>query len=567
LQKVVSLAANEVEIMTSQIPSVNSKPSSFSPIQLLLLLGIIVFGALLRFLGNNQPFPSSDHAEVAAIISFFYPRDFQMFIPSQTSFWNIFTSAHGVLLLLISLIWISFISVFGIHINEFWWNVPFALISLASIPLAAVLIRRIAGNWAGVLGAFLVSLIPIYVVMARASGISHIPLTLECQMLTLLMLLRYVEMPNAKRARHLSIALTLNLLVELLFPILFILVLGAGVLAVGDKKGGRLSERINAARSLLFTSRIMGLPILVLLFNFSLMILYVRGFISMGGIATRLLAGSDRQPGLHLNDFIENIVYVSGWLALLILLFLAIMNWKAAKALKLTSLALYWSILYLVPFIVFSRPHVFEYFLLGIAPLVLNAAIVLSAWFRSDVSRKLVAGILTTALALLLGARCLSMVFGVTMPEFIGNGKVTGAVFEDQGLKAAAWWVRERTEPNQAVFADWIFEPYQMSYYFHRPFVAATDAEQPSEAYQLLEDSPKAPSYYLVLPGNEPLLRSYVGETLAVQATVMVDNHPVLLIFGEGATEAEVIQAEEANQLFDQQFGSWRSMFSIGTNK
>lgn len=545
----------------------STSPSLLSPIPLTLLIVAVVIGALLRLIGNYQPFTSSDHAEVAAIVSYFYPRNWQMLIPSESSTWNMLTNPHGMLSLILAFVSISVVGLLGIPITEFWWNLPFVLVHLAGIPLTAVLVKRLAGTWAGILAAFLITLMPIHAVMSRASGVGNMPLTFECQMLTLLMLLRYAEQPNAKRARHLGIALAVNLLVELFFPLLFVLVLGTGVLAVGDKRTKTLIDRINRARALLFVPRVMMLPMLVLLANLGMLLLKVNGYTEMGGLSARLMTGSDRQPGIHLNDFINNSTYVVGWVVVVILALLGVANWRAAKELRLTSLPLYWSILYLMPFLIFSRPHVFEYFLLGLAPLLLNAAIVLGSWLRSDMPRRVAAVLVGACLIALLGGRSLSMIFSVPMPSFVGNGTANGAVFPDQGLKAAAWWVRERTEPEQSVFADWIFEPYQMSYYFHRPFVAVTDAKEPLEAYTLLTSQQTPPTYYLVLPGNEHLLQEYASGTPTLRATVTVNGEPKLLIFGEGSGEPETIVAEQANALFDEQFGPWRSMFSIGTRK
>ncbi|NJN68350.1 MAG: hypothetical protein HC884_17385 [Chloroflexaceae bacterium] len=115
-----------------------------------------------------------------------------------------------------------------------------------------------------------------------------------------------------------------------------------------------------------------------------------------------------------------------------------------------------------------------------------------------------------------------------------------------------------------------------------------TDAETPADAYRLLEDAEPQPSVYLVRPGNEDLLYQHIrsqdqqsgqreqGDP-ALLATVTVDQQPVLLIYGalprpqaaQAATAevVEVIDARTANVKFDEQFGSWRAMFSIGTRQ
>jgi hypothetical protein len=402
--------------------------------------------------------------------------------------------------------------------------------------------------------------------MSRASGVGNMPLTFECQLLSLLCALRYCEAPTPQRARRLGQALALNLLVELFFPLLFVLMLGAGVLAV-DTERRTLGERLKKARALLFQPRVMLLPLLAICFNFALLLLHVAGWTEMGGLAARLLSGSDRKAGLYLGDFLDNSSYVVGAAALPIAAVLGLFNLPAARRLELRSLPLYWSILYLAPFLFFTRPHVFEYFLLGLAPLLLNAAVVLGGWLSKGRARAGLAAMALALLAGLLGLRSMSMIFGVDAVPLAGTGKANGAVFADQGLKAASWWIRNQTSPDALIFADSAFEPYQLAYYTRRPFLAVTDAEQPEDAYRLLDHAPKTPMFYLVAPGNEALLRAHAPAAPGLAATVSVDGRPALLIYGPGSGAPQAIDAAEANRRFDEQFGAWRAMFAIGTRQ
>jgi len=546
----------------AQARSTTPTTTLFSWPQLVLIGAALVAGALLRLIGNNQPFPSSDHAEVAAIVTFFYPRNLAALVPSAGSSWNMLTNAHGTLPLLIAFVSSTLLGLAGVQLNEFWWNLPFVLIHLAGIALAAVLVRRLAGGWAGAIAALLIALMPIHAVMSRASGVGNMPLTFECQMLTLLCTLRYFEEPTPRRARQLSWALALNLLVELFFPLLFVLVVCAGVLAVDHPS---LWLRLRRARARLFAPRVMLLPLLVVVYNFVLMLLEIAGWTEQGGLAARLLSGSDRKTGLYLGDFWANSSYVVGVAALLILIALGLAQLPAARRMELRALPLCWSILYLVPFLAFTRPHVFEYFLLGLAPLILNAAIVLGGWLHER-SWRWPAGATLALLVVLLSLRSLSMIFGVDTIALAGTGTANGAIFPDQGLKAAAWWIRTRTAPDALIFADAAFEPYQLSYYTHRPFLALTDAEQPEDAYRLLDHAPRPPEYYLVVPGNQPLLRAHAQGTPQLVATVLVGDRPALLIYGRAGGTPQTIDTS-ANQQFDAQFGGWRAMFSIGTRQ
>jgi hypothetical protein len=545
------------------------RPSSAIVVSALSLLPIglaLLAGALLRLLGNDRPFPTSDHAELAALVSFFYPRSLAMLVPSGSSTWNLLTNAHGVLPPLISLVSSTVFGLIGLRLNEFWWNLPFVLINLLSIPLAAALVARLAGRSAGVFAALLVALFPINAALSRSSGLSHIPLTFVCQLASLLAVVSYCDQPTHRRARLAGLLIAVNLLVELFFPLLFALLLGAAMLVVEPGRPG-LAARIQRARARLFVPRVMLLPILVLCFNFGLLIAYVNGWVSFGGIAARLLEGSDRQASLYFEDFWSNASYVAGPVALLALIALGLTRLPAAWRLERQALPLCWALLYLLPFLVFTRPHVYEYFLLGTAPLALNAAIVIGRWWDGGGMRRAGAGLALALLAGLFALRALAMIFGIESGVLVGNGRAPGAVSPDYGLKAASWWIRERTPPDALVFADSAFEPYQVAYYLHRPFLAVTDATAPEDAYTLLDNAPKPPIFYLVVPGNEALLRAHAGDTPQLAATVLVDGRPALLIYGQGGRAPEQIAADEGNRQFDAQFGTWRAMFAIGTRQ
>ncbi|NJO05966.1 MAG: hypothetical protein HC876_10845 [Chloroflexaceae bacterium] len=76
---------------------------------------------------------------------------------------------------------------------------------------------------------------------------------------------------------------------------------------------------------------------------------------------------------------------------------------------------------------VFTRPQVFELFLLGIAPLLLNAAGVLGQWWDGRTWRRPVAMVATGVLFVLLSARALSLVFAVDGLPFVERGESVGA--------------------------------------------------------------------------------------------------------------------------------------------
>jgi 4-amino-4-deoxy-L-arabinose transferase-like glycosyltransferase len=538
---------------------------SFSHAQVGLIGLALLAGALLRLIRNDQPFSSSDHAELAALVSFFYPRGFNSLDFSGSSTWNLLTSGHGILPVLIGMFSSTLLGLSGVRLNEFWWNLPFALLSLLTIALAVVLVARLAGRAAGVISAFLLALLPIHAALSRTSGISHIPLMFSCQLVTLLCFTSYFKQPTPRRARAASIALSVSLLVELFFPLLFVLLVGAGVLAVETERPG-LGARLKRARALL-RPRVMLLPLAVLCFNFALLIAYIAGWTTYGGLAARLMEGSDRKGGIYLDAFWSNASFVVGTATLLLLIVLGLFGLPMLRRLELRALPLLWAIIYLAPFVTFTRPNVYGYYLLGIVPLTLNAAVVLSSYFRSTRLAHWLAGATFMLLIGLLALRSLSMIFGLDIAPLIDTGTTQGAITSDQGLKAAAWWIRTHTPPDALIFADAAYEPYQLTYYLHRPFLAVTDARQPEDAYRLLDNAPRRPTFYLIPPGNEPLLRAHVREAPQQIAVVLVDRQPALLIYGYTTETPRTLDAHDANQQFDAQFGDWQAIFAIGTQQ
>ncbi|NJO05965.1 MAG: hypothetical protein HC876_10840 [Chloroflexaceae bacterium] len=198
----------------------------------LVLALALLLGAVLRLLFNNQPFPTSDHAETAAIATFFYPRSLDALIPSGRSVWQIFTAVHGILPPFIGMAVTTLAGLLGIPITEFVWNLPFVLIHLSSLPLAALLISRLGSGRGGMIAAFFLAVLPIHIALSRASGVTHTPLNTLCQMITIVLLVRYVAQPTPRHARHAGLALSINLLTDQLFPLLFVLVFGTIFLAL-----------------------------------------------------------------------------------------------------------------------------------------------------------------------------------------------------------------------------------------------------------------------------------------------------------------------------------------------
>jgi hypothetical protein len=508
-----------------------------------MLLGLILAcGAILRFWHIGGEFPSSDHAELAAILVAFYPRSIASFLPGPSSTALLLTNPHGVVSPVIALVFSWVYGLAGITITEFWWNVPFALLG-SLLPLLA----------------YRVALLPIHVSFSRASGLSHIPLTAMAQLLIVDATLRLIDAPSPRRAYALSAAIVFGQLVEIFVPLLFVLLIVASIYA-GQ---GALRERWRVVRRVVLTERVLLAPLVLLIVQFGMLLLYTRGILPSGGGLGRLFEGSDRRPGLYLGAFRMNVAFVIGPLAGALAVLIALRAVGPLYRLERQALPLAWSGLYLLPFVLFTRDNYYGYLIYGLVPLMLQAAIVLAAPMQRVVlaqGQLIVVGML----AGLLGLRALSMVWGMPVPSVVGTGIAQGGRYEPVGLKAAAWWLREHSSPDALIFADAAYESYQTFYYTRRPFLGVTDAKQPEEAYLLLADAPRRPSFYLVQAGNEALLRRYAVDNPQLLATVTLNQEPKVLIYGHEAIAPATIEVAQGDRRFDEQFGVWRAMFAIG---
>jgi hypothetical protein len=521
----------------------------------------VVIGALLRLIENGGPFSSSDHAEHAANDTYFYTRGPQSLYGAHPHNWQKMTSVHGSLPPLLAMVSTSAVAMAGVRITEWWWNLPFALAGLASIVVGARFAATLAGRRAGALAAILLAVLPIHAAMSRASGLGHITLMGLCQLAAIWCFMRYYEQPTPARARAAGLALSVALLVEMFFPILLALLFAVGVLSVGAEGG--LSGRIARARRLFTARGVMVGPLLVICASALIMVAYSAGLTPQGGPFARLFEGSDRQSGVYLGAFWASGAFTAGAAGFPLLLALGALGLPALLRLERRAIPLLWAAAYLLPFVLFTRSNVTGYFLMGTMGLALNGALVIDGLWARGRGGRLAAGLLAPALVLALGLRALSMIFGLSTGALVGEGVAQGGVHADQGLKAAAWWIRSTTPAGAVVFADGQFEPYQLWYYLRRPFVAVTDATGPEEAYQELLERPEPPALFVVPPQREQLLYSYVPERPPLLLVVTDGGDPILNVYGFGrAGPPEQLDAADGNRQFDRELGGFAAMFS-----
>lgn len=529
----------------------------------LVLLVALSIGALLRLVELGRPFPSSDQAEVAAIVALFYPTDLANALPSSPrSPWHLLINPHGVVQIMIAFVSITITGLAGLPVNEWWWDAPFALLNLLAIPLSYRLGCLLSGRVAGGLAALLIAILPLHVALSRTSGISHIPLAALVQLWLLTTAIPYFQSPTASSRGRFVRALTCAVITDLLLPLLFPTLLAVATLAITPHRP-TWSARFKQARAVLFDPRVMRWPVIALTWPISLFLLRSFGVTEAGGLLSRLFEGSSHQPRLLIADFWQNALFVAGPISWLLLLGSAVAMLPSWLRKERRAIPLVWALSYFVPFVCFGRANVYGYFLLGLVPLTINAAIIIAmAVEHRSVLRRFSGGVVGLALVGLLLLRTQSMVWGGDYSALVGRGQAQGAVVQDGGLKAAAAWIRDHSTPDALIFGDPAYEPYQLFYYLHRPFIGMTDAPTTADGYALLNEADQV-QFFLVRPGNEALLARHLQPTPQRTLVITEDNTPVLYVYSYDPTTTEVLTTAQGNQRFDRRYSTWSSVFGL----
>lgn len=524
---------------------------------------ILVLAAVLRLYQNDRPFASSDHAELAAIVTFFYPRSLASLIEAPAPSWQALTSVHGMVPVLIGTVAMTLVGSLGITITEWWWNLPFVLISLMTLYIGAQFAKALGGQRAGIYAALFMSVLPIHAVTSRSSGLAHVTLMAFSQLLAMWAVLIYSENPTRSHMRRASLALSFALLIDLFFPFLLALICAAA--GLGVRHTTHFWERLAQTRSLLTRPGFLLLPFIIILGNGMLMVASRLGWAFQGGVFSRLFEGSDRQIGIYGGAFWTNAVFVVGGVGFVVLVGLAIAALPWLLRLDRRALPLIWALGYLVPFVLFTRENITAYLVMGMVALSLNAALILADLGARGTWQAWSTLGLVAVLTIFLGLRTLTIIFPLNFGSVIGAGQAQGGVLDDKGLKAAGWWLRMHTASDDLVFGDARFEPYELWYYVRRPSLALTDAQRPEEPYALLATAAQQPRIFLVPPEHAPLLFAYVEDAPRLLLVITDQEKPILHIYGYQPMSVAYLDVAQGNRWFDQAFGHAAAMFSLAT--
>jgi hypothetical protein len=112
-----------------------------------------------------------------------------------------------------------------------------------------------------------------------------------------------------------------------------------------------------------------------------------------------------------------------------------------------------------------------------------------------------------------------------------------GAYGADNGIKAAAWWIRSRGAPHGAVMSDASggqgMEPSIMDMYLMRPSFAFNDAPNARFVYSKLAKEAPRIEYILVSPDNQQLAARYFPSFSRAVDITNEDGEVILSVYGK----------------------------------
>lgn len=529
----------------------------------LLLLAIIILGLLLRtiYLGS-VPFQHWDDVFTARTIIRYYPKsttEFRLIPGSPTDPANplsFITSVHGVVTLILGFIWMHIVALAGLPINEFMWHLPFALFGSTLSISSFLLGKKLQNTQTGVIAALFTSVLPIHVAFSRISGEGHFIVATGFQQFCLLAWIMYLYQPSKKKALFVGTLLAITILTDFFFIGIILTMLWASFLYRRDKN-------ILSIIKDFFQIRIIGIIILPFLFQLLLAAyswIRNRPVGMFGRVITQFRNGESQLSGINLQENILNLFSGSNIIFIIAVLLAIIIYAIWFRANYASSVSLVYAIVYITPLIIIQRERLIGHYIPVLAVLCLFLATIINKIVEN---RSTLLGItISGIIALSLFITTMSMVYKIPSIRFLETKPEHGAVGVDSGIKAAAWWIRNNTNPNAVVFGDAFAgqDFASASYYYHRSVVglAIPFPNHDASVQAALQNEDKLDFLVLGINNIQLYPKDFI-ERWHIYAVITVNYQPKLYIYGRKQTidsfnKSVFIESTEINHDFDQRY-------------
>jgi len=490
-------------------------------------IALTAVALLLRLPLLGSTFSSSDNASLAARIVWW------------PGYWWMIYEDYGLLINLVVKFGAGLVSLLGIHVTEFWWKFPIALIGALQPLVTYVFLRRFQGSRAGALfGGATVAVLPIHVMQSRYLWGYEVLGTLFIT-LALWALLRFFESPDRKSAFIASVAAGLYLISHG-YIVPFALCVGLAAWFYGRDARAGVRRFISGVRLMWMRFLWVGPGLFFPLYMDSL----------------EHSASKPSEPGFYLVQHGGDWLGASGWpLAILCLLGLATSfrmegsRGRLARFLGLCGMA------YLLPLFVLTPPGITVvrgYMLVGIYLWILCGAIVIGELAENHGRLVLVVGLVCVVLTTWGTAETIFARDELPDPAYVTPGR--GLPTADPGTKAAGYLVQEYVQPDEKVLAvHEAVEIPNLIYYFRRQKRAFYDLQPSESCYALQKFLEQAD---VVICGAPHVDLMDKEKHFHQKAVLRSEGESRMWIYARPGTEIPEgkFQVEELNKRFDGKF-------------
>lgn len=545
--------------------------------RLVILAGAItLIGIALRTIKiGSVPFQHWDDVYTARTIVRYYPTaqsEFRLsFGSGPNDAYNPLTfvkSIHGPLTLMVGFVWMHLVALTGLPIDEPMWHLPFALLGALLIPTSYALGTRLRNQRAGLLAAALVAVLPIHVAFSRISGEAHFILAAGLQQACLLLWHRYLAQRTPRTALATGVVLGLAILTDFFFVGLLVTLGVMTLLHLRRQQGGipiwtalrtlgQWRMALPALGPLLFQGALAG---------YTLVSNQPTGM--FGRVLSQLSTAETQAGGMALAGPLANLVHGSNGLFVIVVVG-ALVLFGITRAYRDDGIivALVYPLVYLLPLLFIQRERLIGHHIPVLTGLCVFLACVLDHVSSTRRWRRVVNG----GVALLSGAlllTTLSMVYRVPVVPLLAAEPEHGAVGQDHGTKAAAWWIIHNTPEDALVYGDaFAHQDFAVTGYYYRRATAGLSIPLPDIQAQVDNALKGADTFdYLVLGiENVPAFPASFMAPWEVYAVVTVQAQPRLHIYGprprpNAETPVPVLESTTLNERYDQTYAIYPTL-------
>ncbi|MBI4739750.1 glycosyltransferase family 39 protein [Candidatus Woesearchaeota archaeon] len=536
---------------------------------------VIVLALFLRIYGAGGTFPSNDHMDPAVIslniLSLDWTPDTIFRLSDENPFARLVVhpvgTAHIIATFLNALL---FFKIFGIQVTEFRWLIPFILLGALNIIAIFILVRRTFNTRAAMISAILLSVIPIHVALSRMMGV---PTLIGLLFLTFFVYFAqdYSEKNDKKSGVLCGVFAALTIVTNSLF--LGIIPLGLYILFNSEfEKKRRVRDALASAFRRASKKELILPPIIIILILLAVHLAVVlKTGISCYDILGHTFSGGKTSIGNYAISALNWLVNDAGILLSAIILLSLAVGINDLKKNKKESIFFVWGIIFLVPFFFLIPPsatQTYVYLLFGIFGMLAYSSIVLDRFFEKNFNSKLVPIAVIAIIFVLTLYTTLIGVQGVNLPSPIKiepPGKY-GIHYQDNGAKAAGFWIRENTREEDIIFSDAKRgDPIELpiaQYYFGRTTRAFIDATPP-EIREALKTKIDEYSVIVTSPRDEEGTTAQLPENFKKAAVISDAGEPRLVLYQRSRNSPpDYIDIDTANDHFDEKYGNINSLQS-----